>query len=229
MASNDVVCIGQRSACVIRATRLDNTCKPVHGVNNAVVTAALITATATPDVEAGQKFEPKNACGELLFTAEDPDIIKRYQYTMELGLWDFELYELLTGSTVIVGASDGPWPGKAIGNATPGPQTPAIDGVALEIWVKTAIGQGPCGPTGTHPPYVRHIFPRLRLRPDARTFANDVANAAFAGEATANEAWDDPFADYQGEGALDVTTPYAWFYDDTLPDVGCGYIDVPAS
>src|SRR6478735_6329807 len=153
MASNNVACIGQRSACAVRATRLGPDCSPVTGAANMTVVAeSLVTMTATPDVEEGTKYEPKDACGRLVFTAADPDVIKRWTLDIELVLWDPELIEIMTDSTLLVGSGSSPWSGKSVGVLTPGPQTAQGNGVALEIWAKTATGSGVCGPAATTPP-----------------------------------------------------------------------------
>jgi len=229
MASTEsVVCIGQRSACAVRFTRLDTDCSPLAGDNNAVVTAALVTMTATPEVEEGTKFEPKNACGDICWTAEDDDRIKRYTIELELCTHDAALIEIATDSRVVLGASTSPWSGKIMGVETPGPQTVHGNGVALEIWAKTASGTGPCGTAGDLPPYVLHIFPRAMLRPGDHTFANDVATLKLSGWATNNPSWlYGPWYDWEAATPMGVDTPYAWYYAESLPDTGCGYQSVP--
>ena len=60
--------IGELQACIVRAARLDSDCSPTGGVNGGIVTAALVTLTADPDIEEGTNYEQKNACGDILFT-----------------------------------------------------------------------------------------------------------------------------------------------------------------
>lgn len=225
MATNSVACVGQRSACAVRATRLGPDCSPVTGGDSDfAVTTALTTFTATPDVEEGTKFEPKNACGDLLWTAADPDIVKRWTVEFEFGMFDFELAELLTDSTALLGAASSPWPGKVVGIEAPGPRTEQGYGVALEIWVKTATGQGVCGPADVNPPYVRHVFPRALLRLNDRTFENDVATFKFSGTAETNVSWGcGPYADCPIDPGLSGDTAYAQFFDTDLPEATCGY------
>lgn len=230
MASN-TICLGKRQSCAVRATRLGADCAPVEGADNAVVTSALITGNLDPDVEEGATFEPKNACDEILWTAEEPDKTKRYTGQIELGIFDYELIELLTDAAIIVGASGGPWAGKNIGVAYPGPTTASTYGVALEFWVKASGtgNAGPCGPAGTNPPYVRHVFPRVLLTPGGVTFENDVQMFSATMKASANSQWDEgPWGDWQGEDGMPVDSPHAEFFDDSLPTTGCGYIAVPA-
>ena len=229
----NVFCHVERSACAIRATRLDASCLPVEGEGNAAISTAIATITATPDVTEGARFNPTNACGAVIFTAADPNVTTRYTLEMELITTDFELIELLTSSSLILGAADaGPsnsWAGDTIGLARPGPTTGSSAGAALEVWVKAGSGVGACGPASTNPPYVRHVFPRVLLEQGTRTFENDVANVTFTGFAESNNAWGlGPWGDYPGEDpAADTGSPWYSHYDTALPDASCGYIDVP--
>lgn len=231
MASS-VICIGQRQACALRVTRLDADCTPAVGADNAVVTTALVTMNLDPEIEEGTVFEPKNACDDILWTAENPDKIKRYTGDGEFGVWDYELIELMTDAALLLGAVSSPWSGDVVGIAHPGPSTPSGDGVGLEIWVK-ASGTGTagtCGPAATHPPYIRHVFPRVLIRPGGRTFENDAAMFNFSMKASSNANWGDgPWGDWVPSVPLPDDSPHIEFYDEELPTTACGYISVPAS
>lgn len=233
MASN-TICVGQRQACAFRATRLQSDCTPATGADNAVVTNGLISLTLTPDIEEGATFEPKNACDEILWTATNDDRVKRYTGDGEIGLWDYELIELMTDATLLVADSTVAWSGDNAGLAMPGPSTSAGAGFALEIWVKNAgIGDvGQCGPESTHPPYTRYVFPFVRARVGDRTFNNEAAMFAFSAKFDPNPNWDmGPYGDWPiTTGFNDFPdAPYVQFYDeaDNLPDTGCGYVSVP--
>lgn len=232
MASN-TICIGQRQACALRVTRLGSDCAPVTGADNAVVTTALVTMNLDPEIEEGTTYEPKNACDSILWTAEEQDKIKRYTGEGELGVWDYELIELMTDASLMVADAGSPWTSSEnFGIEMPGPTTASTPGVALEVWTKgQATGnEGPCGPAGTHPPYVRHVFPRVLIRPGGRTFENDVAMFTFSMKASANPQWGSgPWGDWHAASDLSGDTPYAQFWDDALPATACGYIAVPAS
>lgn len=230
MASN-TICLGERQACAIRATRLNADCTAAEGDDNAVVTAALMTLTLSPEVEEGTTYQPKNACDDIRWTAQEADNIVRYTGDGEFTDFDPELIELLTDAALMTGAAGTPWEGMNIGNAMPGPNTPASPGVALELWVKNAVvgSDGPCGPEDTHPPYTRHVLGRVRVRPGDRTFNNDAASFAFSIKVEANPQWGEgPWGDWQAAEAMPDDSPWVSFWDDTLPDVGCGYVEVPA-
>src|SRR4051812_45386208 len=107
MASNLAggVCIGELQACIVRVAALDSDCTITGGTNGGLVTAGLVTLTADPDVEEGTVYEQKNACGDILFTYEKDDVVKRYNVSGEFGFSDFEMMALLFGGTTILGAA----------------------------------------------------------------------------------------------------------------------------
>src|SRR5688500_3996315 len=111
------VCIGQLNACVVRVAPLDADCTPTGGTNGGLVTAALVPLTADPDLEAAQMFEPKNACGSILFTSETEARIKRYNLSGEFGLFDWELMKAMFGGDLVLGRAAGSYSGKVIGYA----------------------------------------------------------------------------------------------------------------
>ena len=186
MASNNVTCIAERSACVLRATRLGSDCTPLTGATDGALTTAIATINLSPDVEEGTRYEPKDACGRILYSASDPDIVKRYNITIDLHMVDFELYELLTDGQLLLGKTGTTWDGQVVGVSAPGATTTQGYGVGLEIWTKTASDTGVCGPASTNPPYIRHVLPRVMLRPADRTFEGAAATNSFAGTAEAN-------------------------------------------
>lgn len=220
----EVACIGQYSACVIRATRLDDDCTPLTGPTDGIVVAAIADLTLTPEVKERTFVEPEDACGNIVFQAEIDEKLKRYTVAFNLIVAGWEAIELLTDASLIIGGASSPWVGKSIGVNHPGLTTPSKPGAALELWVKaSAAGQsGPCGADETNPKWVRHRLPRTLLRLDARTFNNETANYSFTGIATANPLFDDPYDDLPG--VVDLNSPHQEFFDVGVPTVECGYV-----
>jgi len=225
MATNLVAVPGQLQACILRVARLDANCVPQSGSNNILVTAGLVSVQATADTEEATRFERKNACGAIAWQAEGGcDKVKRYNLTMELATFDYELLEMMTGGTLILAdADDAPesWQGKVIGFASPGNDTSCPNGVSLEIFTKAAYNSGECTALaeGT-PQFVRHIFPRAFLTPSDRNFEDDVAVARLTGFSTPNAAWSTgSTADWIGAATLPADTPYAQVFAAALPAV----------
>lgn len=223
MATSLVATPGQLQACILRAVRLDASCVPLSGSTDIVTTSALVSLQATPDVDEATKFEVKNACGKLAWTQESGcDKIKRFNLTMELATYDYELLSLLTGAQLITaksGVSPSGWASKTIGISMPGIDTACTYGVALEVFTKTAYSTGACTETNG-PTYVRHIFPRAFLTPGERSFENDVATMKLSGYATANPAFTTGSTnDWNGSVQLNDSTAYAQIFTNQLPSL----------
>jgi hypothetical protein len=223
------ICIAERSVCAIRIVRLGTDCAPLTGPSNGAVATAIATITLTPEVEEGTRTAPKDGCGRTVYVAEDPDVTLGYTAEMELVTSDFELLELLTDASLMLGGPDSPWDGEAMGVQMPGFNTPAGDGVGMEIWTKVASGTGVCGPADTNPPYMVHLLPRTRWRSGARTMDGEHANQSFSGKVSNNVMWGEgPWGDWQAVEGLNADSPYAKFFAADIPEASCGYIDVPA-
>lgn len=233
------VCVGQRNVCILRACRLDTDCSPMGGADQGIITAGLVTMTASAEIEEGTVFEPKNGCGQIAFSVSDQDIIKRFNLTGEILFHDIEMFYVLFGGTLVTGtASYTPtMVGKNVGWASPGTTSTATNGVYLEVITQNVVqGAGDCAVGGsTYPPYTGHIFGKVKLTPGDRTFENDVANVAFTGKAFQNPAlFNGPWNDWPGTGYI-PTAPYVQvlyqqsMYDAILAQVGCGFVTLPVA
>lgn len=228
--------IGQFSACVFRVARLDTDCSPLGGNNSGWVSTGLVTMTATPDIEEGTVFEPKTACGDIAYTYERADKIKRWNLTGELVFFDPEGSEIMFGGSTILGRAGGSFPGDVIGYATPAPTATANNGVYLEIITQaSAQGAGDCvSSAGGFPTYNGYIFGKVKMTPGERVFEDDVARQTFTGKATANPAlFNGPWNDYPGAGYIPNSSYLYVGYTSAefatiLANAQPGYDDLPA-
>lgn len=228
------VCIGELQACIVRAARLDPDCTPTGGVNGGIVTAGLVTLTAEPDVEEGTVYEQKNACGDILFTYEKDDKIKRYTLSGELGFSDFEMMALLFGGSLILGAAGGSYAGKVIGYADPLYNAAPRNGTYIEV-ITTAIveGAGSCvNPSSATPVAYGHVFGKAKLRPGTQNFSDDIKRVTFSGKSTNNpNIYNGPWNDYPGAGYAPSSPHFVVGYSQSEYDaiaasVDCGYQDL---
>lgn len=234
MASAQDVCIGQYQACAIRAHRLNATCVPQTGANNTVTTAALVTMTATYQVETGQEFGPVAACGERVWRVQDQDKIQQLNITMSLALWDFELLEILTGGTLQVGAAGSVDPSGVIGMADRGPGAGNFVGASMEVYTKAAIGSGEVcvASGGLSFGWVRHLYPRVVMRLDSLEHSNNTDGLLvnLTGFGFVNPAWGNgPLDDWPATGGVPVDSAHAQVFMANLPTVACGYQDSPTA
>jgi hypothetical protein len=195
------------------------------------------TFQSSPDIEEGVRIEPKNACGEIVYTYEGANLVKRHNLSGELYFFDPEAAFVMFGGEVLLGASAGDYAGKAIGWASPNYTDAPTNGVYLEI-ITTAIGEG-AGDCQTsadaYPPYIGHIWGKAKLTLGDRTFEEDAARVTFTGTATGNpNLFDGPWNDYPIEGEV-ANTPYQYVgysqaeFDTILADAGPGCADLPTA
>lgn len=220
----DPICVAERSVCAYRIVRLDPaTCAPLSGPTDGAVGVAVMTANYTQDVIAGVAFDPVDGCGQLVYSAQQRDIIKGGTLTFEVGKEDFEARELLTGGELLVGAVSGPFDGVTIGASDPGPGTSAPSPVMIEIWTQTAYGTSQCSDDGL-PGWFRHVFPYNLVRPADRTFDNSPANQAYTSIVKANPSWTDVWGDWPAEN-FDVHSAHQKVLDPAGPPAAvCGYV-----
>lgn len=228
------VCIGELQACIVRAAVLDTDCTPVGGVNGGIVTAGLVTMTADPDIEEGTVYEQKNACGDILYTYEKDDVVKRYNISGEFGFSDFEMMAMLFGGSLVLGKNGGDFQGEVIGYADRLYNAGRRNGVYLEV-ITTAIteGAGDCTVVGSEAPFaIGHIFGKAKLVPGSQNFADDIKRLAFSGKSTNNpNLFDGPWNDFPGAGYIPNSPHVAVGYSQTEYEaiaalVTCGYQDL---
>jgi len=238
MASNlpGEICVGQHSVCLIRAAVLKPNCRPLGGVDSGFVSAGIITATATPQLQEGATFEPLTGCGDIAFTFEKPDQIRAFDLSGELTFFDHEMMEILFGGTIIVGDTGTPFVGKNIGWAAPNFTDAPPPPIYLEFITLTAgQGIGDCSDEDGGIPYaVGHIFGKTRLTPGDRTFEFESASVAFNGKSVANPSlFDGPWNDWPGSTNIPnspyVQVSYSLSEYDAIADLAaCGYQTLPA-
>ena len=230
------ICVGQHSVCIIRVAKLNADCTVAGGDDSGFITTGIITATATPELQEGQSYEPINGCGDIAWTYETPDKIRKYTLSGELAFFDHEMMEILFGGSLIVGGGGTAFDGDNIGWAAPNYTDAAPDPVYVEFITKVAgEGVGECSTPGSpFPAAVGHIFGKARFVPGDRTFAAEAATVAFTGESVANpNLLNGPWDDYPGVAAI-PNSPYAQYsmndteYDAIAATAACGYAVLPA-
>jgi hypothetical protein len=231
------VCLGQHSACILRAAKLATDCSPLGGADSGIISNGISTITVSADVQDAIVFEPVNGCGDIAFTYEKPARVRRRNITGELIFHDWEMMETLFGGSLVIGSAGSDFPTDVIGWAEPDFTEDDPDPVYFEVIVRTAArGAGECSVGGAEVPYaVGHIFGRARLTLGDRTFENDVANVAFTGVSASNPAlFNGPWNDYPGVGYIPtspwVQVAYSRAEYDAIADLaGCGYKTLPAA
>lgn len=119
-------------ACRIRLVRLDSCGVPVVGAKSVVVSKGFISVAAAADIEDGEEFLVKNACGEICINEVDCSFLKRYNLTTTLCNVDPYLIEFGTGQRVQLDGT-----GNAVGFAI-SEEFNCDSGYSMELWQKIA-------------------------------------------------------------------------------------------
>lgn len=179
-------------AVALRLTKLSAAGAPVVGTKNSFVTSQFTRVSFTPEYEAGEEIQEKNAAGDICVYYKMPDKIKRVNLELAICQPQPELYEFLAGGTLLMGADPddaGPLEAEALGWAAPVIGAPVSDtGIGIEVWTRAIVNGKPASPN----PYWRFVFPWVNTRMSGdRVLENGQLANAFSGEGLGNAAFDD--------------------------------------
>lgn len=122
-------CRSVLKSCLAKFVRLDVCGNPVVGAASVLTTKGYISVAATAQIETGEEFILKNACGELCINEKDCDQFKRYDLELQLCQIDPELLELISNARLLVD-SGGTSRGFAHGESS------LCENFSLELWNK---------------------------------------------------------------------------------------------
>lgn len=201
------VCPSAIHLCFIRVTRLDSVGNPVAGPNNFVVSDKPMMLTVTPDILAGESKDLKGGCDQLVATYRGQDILKRFNFELDMGTISPALEEILTGAEAILNDATEP-----IGVQFPVPCDTQQPFVALEAWQDL----WDCDHQPSDPyPYKRWIWPATRWQRGAETLQNDFDQPKFTGFSVGNENWG---AGIYGDLDITVGPNGCYVFDTELPE-----------
>lgn len=143
MADN-AKCWSAIKACRMRLVRLNACGAPVVAATSVVVSKGFISISASAQIEEGQEFLQKNACGEICINEKDCDILKRYNLDMKFCNVDPSIVEMTTGNQLVLDPASTP-ANQAKGFGL-GEHVQCDAGFSLEIWQKLS-GEA-CDPSG---------------------------------------------------------------------------------
>lgn len=192
-----VYCPKPIKACAVRATLLDACGAPVDTaieLNSQIVLADFITLSFSPDIETGEEFKQKNACGTYCVNETDCDILNGFDVTLELCGVQPHIMSMLLGGPVFKNAA-----GDTIGMAVPGATAVGTDSdlcsqkVLLEVWTKNA-GGGACDTSGNSLAWQRWFFPQVDnwQYGGETSFSNGIINTTLSGYAKGSSGFDSP-------------------------------------
>lgn len=211
-------------ACGFRATLLDTDGSVAPVANNSYVTHDLISITITPNIEEGSDRTLKSGCDCIIATAKFPNLLKRFDFEINLGSLEPALMSLMTGAPIRLDESDTPvpigydFPVQVSCSDTPPPQ------VAVEIWSDNWESDHD-SPTL---PYFHWVFPGTRWNIGPTTLNSDFAPIVLNGFSFGNNEWGHgPYTDAPAQviGQLGSVFQSA----DAIPDAVCGFQTISPS
>lgn len=141
-------CRSVLKSCLARFVRLDSCGSIVVGPKSLLTTKGYISVAATAQIEDGEEFIVKNACGELCINEKDCDQFKRYDLELQLCQVDPELLELISGARLLV---DGAGVSRGFAHG----ENNLCENFSLELWTKIT----PSDCSGSDPEWYWFAFP----------------------------------------------------------------------
>lgn len=133
-------CVSGIKACRARIVRLDECGRPVVGPKSVASFKGFVSIGLSPDIEEGEEFLQKDACGDFCINEKDCDRLKRIGLDMQFCVLDPDIIEVMTGSPLLLDPQ-GDAKGVAIGE-----DIQCDGGFSLEVWQK--IAGSTCSTTG---------------------------------------------------------------------------------
>lgn len=204
-------------AVALRVARLDAAGLTPAGASNMYVTNTLVKVTFTPVYESGDEVTKKDGQGNLCLNIKQPDTFKRVDInSVELCAEDPELVEMLGGGAIITDTGD------TIGYAAPAVGLdPVPNGVSLEVWTRRFVDNEPAAL-----PYAHYVFPKVKLKPLAKSIEATPMATDFEGEGYENSGWGNGPANDWPVGAVS-NRAYQWIAEATAPTGALGYQATP--
>lgn len=201
----------------LRATRLDDAGAFVTGASSVLVTGDAIEMGYDPITETGAALRQRNGAGVLCLSYDENDKITGYNLTLNLCRLDAELFELLTGGSLVLEDGD------VVGYEIPAPDaTP--QGVSIEGWAWAWDGNVRATKNGDAA-FIRHIFPKTLWTPGRTTLNEGAHTFPLTGKASANAEFSPgPAADLPADAYEEA---YGWYLDDSVPDATSGFAAWP--
>lgn len=226
MAQAEAICASSILACGFRVTLLDELGAVSTDENNYYVTDSLIQLQMTPEIEAGSDRTLKSGCDCIVATAKFPDLLKRFNFQIDLAQLEPGLISMMTGATVISDLSDIPvpigwdWPIQVSCSDTPPPR------VAIEVWSDVWENDR----QNATLPYWHWVWPETRWQFGQAQLNSDFFTPVLNGFSIGNLEWaDGPYGDGKPDGT-DVGQLGSVWQTATAPPAGfCGYQTVVPS
>jgi hypothetical protein len=179
-------CFTPLQVCAVVATKLAANGAPDPGLQSVYVSDKFVTMNRAVEREEGQRIQLRSGCGVPIVDFRDCDRVTGVTLTAGLGVFDFQLLSLLTGSTLITETDE------AVGLALPALDAACPNGVGIEAWVRAVEGDAQAlHPVSNEPAWFRFVWPKVTWSYDGDLgFQGDQASTTgLRGIVSSNPAW----------------------------------------
>lgn len=146
-----------------------------------LTTNGFISASFSPEFEAGDEINQKAADGSVCVSYKGDDSLTRLSFNLSVCSPDPEVTAMLAGGTALMDSGGT----NVIGYSSPEAGSAINNPVAIEIWSIANVDGKPAGDY----PYWHWVFPYVKMRFDGtREFSNGLLSWEFSGQALGNEA-----------------------------------------
>jgi hypothetical protein len=206
---------------VLRVTLLDECGVPVTGTGSAVVVSGFVQVQSSPQYETGDEFLKRDANGDLCINEKDPDILKRFELTVDLCAINPGLVANTISPARLLTYSEAP-----TGTGFAMAEGAATTHFSLEVWQRVT-GSAACDAAGNQQ-YVYNAWPHLTNgKVGDYNIANEPSTLQLIAESKAVSTRWDLGLEWLGAGAVSVV-PDHWFQNLTTvapPAASCVVAD----
>lgn len=218
------ICGSSILACGLRVTLLNSNGSVAPSPNNSYVTKNLVQIVITPEIETGSDRTLKSGCDCIIATAKFPDLLKRFNFEIQLGALEPALISMMTGGAVILDTSTVPvpigwdWPVQISCSDTPPPK------IAIEVWSDNWDSDHQSAVL----PNIHWVWPGTQWQIGPSTLNTDFATLVLNGFSFGNTLWGHgPYSDSPGHLIGQLGSVYQTA--SAVPAGSCGYQSVTPS
>lgn len=199
--------------CAVRITRLDPvTGELAPGPHNSYTLKQMMSLAFDPEIDQGASDVQRGGCDCVVAQRKAPDILIRWNLTLNPAFREPGLEEMLTGGAVITDAAGTP---NIIGVNFPLPAACGVlaPAVAIEAWSKAWSGRQQRADT----PWIRWFWKYTVWRPAGGTLENGFQDPSFVGYSQENDVLDfDAIYGDVPDGAV-LLPGGGWYHDTAIP------------
>lgn len=222
-------CYTSADLCGVRWSLLDDTGAPIFdNTDGSAYNLSPISLQINPTVSTGDTFEQRDGCGNVCYTATNPDTNTGADLTLTLCTLDVESIALATGASIVIDGSAENI-GFAIGTDT-GPNT------EFHAWTKSFDDSAR---VASPREWWHHVFPNVVWTLGNQTLQQNSLTVTLNGTATtSSNLGDGGFSDVPETIQPGIPYWYMPFLASDIPvaseapynanGIGCGYVDTPA-